>query len=140
MGQVPAKYDFSLNITDNVASVDGRSLDETLRVMIYDDGEKTVFAKRSAHPVIKPDGSVEDRSPISVSEADATDLYPFMGYAEKFESSKVVTTFSGETIGVDELRRYTIVTWLEGFQSDGSLPAPEGATIKLGVEINAYEN
>jgi len=42
-------------------------------------------------------------------------------------------------IDVGEMRRYTIVTWLEGFRSDNTKPAPAGASIKLGVEINAYE-
>ena len=57
-----------------------------------------------------------------------------------FDSSQVVTTFSDQPIDVDEVRRYTIVTWLEGFQSSNTELAPKGATIKLGVEINAYEN
>ena len=46
----------------------------------------------------------------------------------------------GEDIEVGEVRKYTVVTWLEGFRSSNDKLAPEGASIKLGVEINAYEN
>ena len=64
-----------------------------------------------------------------------------MGYVDgTFTSSEVITTFSGKTLNIGEAKRYTIVTWIEGFRSDSKKPAPKGATIKLGVEINAYEN
>ena len=38
--------------------------------------------------------------------------------------------------------RYTIVFWLEGAdpQSDPNESYPEGATLKLGVDISAHEN
>ena len=64
--------------------------------------------------------------------------YDFPGYAEIFQSQTVITSFMVPQIDAGEMRRYTIVTWLEGFRSDPET-APVGATIKLGVEINAYE-
>ena len=38
--------------------------------------------------------------------------------------------------------RYTVVYWLEGYdpQSTTELTPPQNALIKLGVEINAYED
>ena len=140
VGLNPAKYNLALNILESVNSDDGRSLLDTMRVMIYEDGVKTVYAKRSSVPHTGSDGKADYRAPISISEYDATEEYTFQGYAEMFESSDVVTTFSDQTINIDEVRRYTIVTWLEGFQSSNEETAPKGASIKLGVEINAYEN
>ena len=65
-----------------------------------------------------------------------------MGYAEQFESPNVVTTLVVSNFKPDEVRRYTIVNWLEGYdpQSNNYSAPPKGARIKLGVEINAYEN
>ena len=139
VGKEPAKYDFNLNILENVQSKDGRSLDDTMRVMVYTNGDKKVYAKPESVPHIGPDGNPDYRSPISIDEKDATPAYPFMGYADPFTSSEVVTTISGIQLDIGETKRYTIVTWLEGFQSSNYQTAPEGATIKLGVEINAYE-
>ena len=138
-GSEPAIYDFALNILENVKSTDGRSLDDTLRVSVYEEGVKTVYAKPRSIPREGEDGQPDYRSPISVSKEDATDLYPFMGYAEAYASPTVVTTSSSNKLGIGESKRYTIVTWLEGFQSSNLQEAPVGATIKLGVEINAYE-
>ena len=141
VGTLPAKYDFKLNILDDVKSDDGRSLIDTMRVMVYENGEKTVYGKGEAIPHKGMKGEADYRAPISMNEYDAEQSeVEFPGYAETFVSSKVVTTFSRMTINVGEAKRYTIVSWLEGFRSSSTEPAPKGATIKLGVEINAYEN
>lgn len=140
VGPVPALYDWSVRILDDALSSDGRSLLDTLRVTIYDEGVKTVYGKAQSLPHYDSEGNPDYRAPISVDENQADEDFPFMGYAEKFASSEVVTTFRGQSIGVNELRRYTIVTWLEGFRSSNEEFAPRGAKIKLGVEINAYEN
>ena len=130
VGITPAKYNLSLMIKENVAASDGRTLEDTLRVSVYDNGEETVYAK----------GNLNSPAPISVSEGEATDEYPFEGYATNFVSSKEIMRQDGVSLNIGEVRRYTIVTWLEGFRSSNSQTAPKGATIKLGVEINAYEN
>ena len=130
VGMTPARYNLSLMVKESVAASDGRTLDDTLRVMVYDNGESTVYAK----------GNLNSPAPISVSEGEATEEYPFEGYATNFASSKEIMGQSGVSLNVGEVRRYTIVTWLEGFRSSSLQTAPKGATIKLGVEINAYEN
>ena len=140
IGKKPAMYDWSVNILDNVLSRDGRSLLDTLRVMMYVDGEKTIYGKGLSIPHIDDQGNPDYRAPISVDEDEATAEFPFEGYAERFYSSSVVTTFRGQYLGVGDIKRYTIVTWLEGFRSSNESFAPRGATVKLGVEINAYEN
>ena len=141
VGTLPAKYDFKLNILDDVKSDDGRSLIDTMRVMVYEDGERTVYGKEDRIPHTDEYGRANFNAPISITEYDAEKEHvEFPGYAEKFVSSKVVTTFSRLTINVGEAKRYTVVSWLEGFRSSNKETAPKGATIKLGVEINAYEN
>ena len=140
VGTKPAEYDFSLNILENTLSSDGRSLDETLRVMVYDNGNKDVYARRAEIPHMGDNGELDYSSPISVSEEEASASNPFMGYAKIFKSSAVITTSEKIFLDVDDYRRYTIVTWLEGERSSDAESAPEGASIKLGVEINAYEH
>lgn len=149
VGHIAAKYSLKINITDNKAGEGGRTLDDTLRVMLYendayenDSHNKVVYAKKAAVHRIDEDGNANFQEPISISEEDATESEPFMGYAEMFESPNVVTTLTVSNFKPDEIRRYTIVNWLEGYdpQSNNYSAPPKGARIKLGVEINAYEN
>jgi hypothetical protein len=140
IGKKPAMYDWSVNVLDDVKAHDGRTLLDTLRVMMYVDGEKTIYGKGLSQPHYDEHGNPDYRAPISVDEDEATPEFPFQGYAERFNSSKVITTFHGQELDVGEMKRYTIVTWLEGFRSSNDSFAPRGATVKLGVEINAYEN
>ena len=140
VGSSPAKYDLNLNILDNVLSDDGRSLVNTMRVMVYEDGAKTVYAVADTKPHVDAHGASDYRSPISVSESEATAANPFEGYAEMFASETVVTKLQNKILGIGEAKRYTVVTWLEGFRSSHDKEAPTGAKIQLGVEINAYEN
>ena len=144
-GYQPAKYDLSLRIKESVASSDGRKLDDTLRVMVYQNGgEPKVYAKRLSVPHQDEEGNPGDyRAPISVDKNESTEEYPFEGYADMFVSTEEIMTQKGDqaiSLQPGQVRKYTIVTWLEGFRSSSEQTAPEGASIKLGVEINAYEN
>ena len=145
VGYTPAKYDLSLRIKENVAAQDGRTLDDTLRVMVYQNGgEPKVYAKRLSVPHNDESGNPGDyRAPISVDKYESTPEYPFEGYANMFASTEEIMNQKGvEAVSLQsgEIRKYTIVTWLEGFRSSSDQLAPKGASIKLGVEINAYEN
>ena len=144
IGDVPCRYIFSLKIVESIPSSDGRYLDDTIRFMLYDNDKedehnKTVYAKRASIPHADENGQADYRAPISVSKEDSNDDYPFEGYAEMFESSDVVTNYDVNYFEVGDVRRYTLVYWLEGFSSDPNKEAPKGAKIKLGVEINGYE-
>lgn len=150
-GKVPAKYKLTINITDNKAGDDGRTLDDTLRVMLYENSSNSdehkiagIYAKRSATSHTNEKGEVSFEEPVSMSESMAK-YYgeEFLGYAKEFASPTVIQTIEPEyPLGIGEIRRYTLVNWLEGYdpQSDGTIDAPKGARLKLGVEINAYEN
>ena len=65
-----------------------------------------------------------------------------MGMAEMFETNTRIATIEFNHFQMNEVNRVTFISWLEGSdpQSDERLGAPKGATLKLGVEINAYED
>ena len=140
VGLDPATYDFSLQIKDIVATSNGQTLEDSFRVMVYRDGQPNIYAKRLQVPHFDENGDPDYRAPVSVNEADATDDFPFEGYATMFKSSTEIMSEKGLELQPNDYRKYTIVTWLEGFQSSGDADTLRGASIKLGVEINAYEN
>ena len=145
VGAMPARYDFDVKLLESKSAADGRSLTDTVRVMVFsnketDAHEKTVYAKRLSVPYTSPnDGITRYEAPISVSEYDATIEHPFQGYTTAFKSDTLIASLPETYFAIGEIRRYTVVTWLEGFASDNNLLAPKGASIKIGVEINAYE-
>ena len=154
MGGKTAKYDLKVTLVDRNKSTDGteRTLDDTLRVMVYENdvvedttGEKYhttgIYAKESAEYNVDKDGNRTRREFVStypyLNEED--DEHPL---ATSFESSSVVATYTRGGFLQGQNRRYTLVVWLEGEdpQSEYLEEAPVGASIKIGVEITAYEN
>lgn len=145
VGAKTATYKISYNITENKLAADGRSLLDTCRVMIFDhegtstDHTYTVYAKEAAEVNYKADGTP------TIQEFTAE--YPFDDtededhpLAEKFASSEVVTDYVVTGFAPNDMRRVTIVIWLEGFDPQSVGDAPKEASLKLGVTINAYEN
>lgn len=160
VGTTVANYVMSINVTENVLSEDGRSLLDTLRVMVYsndaetEDHEKEIFARKAAylHQYYDDDGVLHD------TYQEFVNYYPY-GKPIPYESEHALTTsfVSDDTVakfqmrgfGIQAIQRYSVVLWLEGedpqsyqVQDDTKTKytAPIGASIKLGVEINAYEN
>ena len=150
MGSSIAQYNMSVNITDNSKATDGtgRTLDDTLRIMVFENDATTnehnyeVFAKDAAVSNYNLDGEPTRREFI-VLPPDynknggnyETEEYPL---AKKFSDAKFVV----KDFAKGDIKRYTIVLWLEGDdpQADPTDEPPEGATVKLGVDIAAYEN
>ena len=146
VGSVAANYNFRVNILENKLADDGRNLLDTLRVMLYENEEDDSHqSKVYARPYVDRASHIVDdvsyyEAPISISEDEARKTgVEFPGYAEKFENESVITTLSVENFEIGDIKRYTLVTWLEGFASASDKAAPIGASIKIGVEINAYE-
>ena len=149
VGKKAARYDLQLKIKDKKASDNGDSLVDTMRVEIFetkylqDDSleesqkeervRKEVYAARAAVHHDDENGNANFQELISVPGGD---------YATMFESDNVIATIPVKDFTKGDIRRYTIVSWLEGEdpQSNHTKLAPKGASIKLGVEINAYEN
>ena len=137
VGEDSANYDLAVKINDSKDD-NGAEVQDTLRVMIYateDDGTQSrkVYAKKSAISHLDENGNV------SFDERISTDQYD---YANQFESTDVIKTISVDNFDIGQMRRYTIVFWLEGNdpQSNRNVDVPVNAKIELGVEINAYEN
>ena len=150
-GEIPASYDLKVNITRNTPSEDKRYLDSLLRVMVYyndadsDTHDRSIYAKQSTdpHPTYGyEEGEYTSKEPISFkspSEADDNG-YEFPGFANFFDSETVAAKITKVNLEQDEMVRYTIVIWLEGYDPEATGSAPVNANLKLGVTINAYEN
>ena len=153
MGGKTAKYDLKINLLDRNKSTDGseRTLDDTLRVMVYENDvvestgqtyhTKEIFAKEAAEYNIDKDRNRTRREFVS--------RYPYLNQedeehplATSFKSGSEIYTYTRGGFLQGQKRRYTLVVWLEGEdpQSEFVKDAPVGASLKLGVEITAYEN
>ena len=151
-GNIAADYDLNVNITKNVHSEDGRSLDTLLRVLVYqndadkqDEHNYTVYAKRSETPNQTygyEEGETTFKEYISYSDPNKAEQHgdTFPGFAEMFESDNVIATIPVRNFQQNDSKRYTIVAWLEGEDQQAKGTPPEGGNLKLGVTINAYEN
>ena len=147
VGVDPARYDFSLQIKEVITTNEGSSLEDSFRVLIFnsdsnsDESTSEVYAKRLQVPRPTEDEANDYRAPVALDEKDAKEYgEPFEGYATMFKSTKEVMSQVAIELEPNEWKKYTIVTWLESFQASGDADALRGASIKLGVEINAYEN
>lgn len=150
IGNVEARYQFKINIMDSLPTEEKipRYLDDTMRLMLYendmnsDTHDKAVYAKWRKIPYESPTGDVINETPISYDEESRTPMPDFQGgYAKLFESEKVIADKFVENFEIGAVKRYTLVMWMEGNDEDSShlMGSPEGAKIKIGVEINAYE-
>ena len=145
VGSNTAQFNIKYEITENKAGEDGRSLDDTIRVMIFDneglseDHSNKVYAKEAAEVNYKSDGSETMQEFISTYPYNNTEDESHK-LAEKFKSSALVTEYNVTQFKPNDMRRITIVTWLEGEDPQSAGLPPKGASLKLGVTINAYEN
>ncbi|NLB49844.1 MAG: hypothetical protein GX807_03430 [Erysipelotrichia bacterium] len=146
VGRISANYVMDVNIGGTSAASDGsgRTLDDTVRIMIYDNipedntHNKRIYAKASYTNNLDRDGQLTDREFVSVPASQEDDDHPL---AETFYSSTIVARYTVDTFDPHEVRRYTIVMWLEGEdpQARGGF-APEGASIEFGVTISGNES
>ena len=150
VGTTTATYNLKVQNLESKPAEDGsgRRLDDTIRIMIYENDPKKdthdykVYAKAAAEKNYLRDGTPVYKEFISNYPYDNTesDEYPLVD--ESFVDDTTVANYLVKDFAKDDIKRYTIVTWLEGEdpQSSTEQSAPEGATIKIGVEITAYEN
>ena len=153
VGSTIAQYNMNIKIDEKSRSNDGtkRTLDDTMRVMVFENDPRSdeethdfkVYAKPSHEVNYDKDGNrtyqefISEFDPKTNKEDDDHPL------ADSFlADGKTVAKYSVDNFGKSDIRRYTLVIWLEGADpdSDNKKNAPVGATIKLGVEITAYEN
>ena len=158
LGSKAAQYDMQIKLLECTQSTDGtnRTLDDTLRVMVYendiDDKNNSgvhnvdVYAKETVGTNIDIHGDTCKREFISTrpnrfatgAQMEDED-HPL---AISFLNEKIIHTYERGGFYGGQIRRYTLVSWLEGEDKDSlnKQGTPVGATLKLGVEITAYEN
>lgn len=146
-----ARYNLSIKLTDRKKSEDGtnRALDDTLRVMVYendpsvpDSHNYTVFAEAAAEYNYDSEGNKTRKEFISSYPEDSNKEDDTHKLAETFLVGETIVKYTVNNFKKGDVKRYTLVLWLEGEdpQSDNSKEIPEGASLKLGVDIAAYEN
>ena len=149
IGSKEAAYTLRVNVDDRTRSDDntGRSLDDTLRVMVFENDPNSgkhdylVYAKKAAENNVDINGNVTDREFISGYDPTSnreTEKYPL---AQTFLDGTTITEYEVPAFEKKEMKRYTIVIWLEGNdpQSKPDSEYPAGSTLKLGVDIAAHE-
>ena len=152
VGTKTAAYDLTINIDNRTKANDNsdRGLDDTLRVMVFENDPSTdehkyeVYAKQTAKMNFDIKGAETDREFVSYlpkrdEDRKETPEHPL---ATNFIDNKTVAKYSTIGFTAQEIKRYTIVIWLDGndLQSKEDQEFPEGATLKLGVDIAAHEN
>ena len=145
-----AKYNLTIKLGDRNESNDGtkRGLDDTLRVMVYENDpatnshDYTVYAKEAAEVNYDSEGNKTRREFISTYPSGTNKEDDKHKLAETFLPGQSIVKYSASNFKKGDIKRYTLVIWLEGEdpQSDNSKEIPEGASLKLGVDIAAYEN
>ena len=105
-GDETVKYWYQVDISDTIQNVD-----EAIRVMIYHNGEKTIYAKKS-----KTTGE---------AEVGTTKFY-----SDSIAVVKPVTVFKP-----DQKDKFTIVVWLEGDDPD-CVDSLIGGAVKLKMDIS----
>ena len=149
VGAKTASYDMKITINDRTKADDesGRGLDDTLRVMVFENKPTSeehsyrVFAKKAAENNYDINGNKTDRELIVSYDGNDHETEEYR-LAENFKSGTTVAEYNHTNFIKNEMMRYTIVIWLEGGdpQSKPDEDYPEGATLKLGVDIAAHEN
>lgn len=144
-GTKTCRYDRDFNILSDTPYTDSEgnkiSLADTRRVKIYDhsmddetkdEHDGIVYAKRSA----------TFNKEYQTFQEYITDDDKSLGVAERFASNDKICSYKQTSFLPGETRRYTRLVWLEGGdpQSSNYVEPPKDATLKLGVEIKAYED
>jgi len=139
--QKPMGYLFNLNIIENVKPTNvNYDLTDILRIRLYsnedDSHEYESYAKRSRTP------HEDEHGEISYKEAlcSKPGTLHYAGYAEEFYSDTIIINKEYVDFNPNEVRRYTVVMWLEGEDPECSGTQPENCSVKLGVNIGAHEN
>ena len=149
-GNVFAAYNLKILLNEKYKSEgDTRSLADTLRVMVYENDVNndsknsvhtmTIFAKEAAEYNIDKDGNRTRREFVAsyhyLNQED--DEHPL---ATSFIDETTIAVYNRIEFGKDDIRRYTLVVWLEGEdpQSEYLEEAPSGSSISLTINIGGY--
>ena len=113
-----------------------------IRFRLFQESFETVVSIQTLESRLRQQDADIFKEYTSYSDKNVLDKYgenlPYL--AEMFETDHTVATLSTKGFTKGEIKRYTIVTWLEGEDIDAQGNPPKGGNLKLGVTINAYEN
>ena len=154
-GATVADYTFSVSLLDQIRSSSGNSILDAMRVMLFEtDVTKDasspsttsgkIYAEKSKKSNwIAEDGTTTDQEFISVSFSQASEAYPCYGFAENFVSDSLAIQSRVHDFAKGNIRRYTLVTWIEGFDPDidgVSASSFKNSSVKIGVQIDATQS
>ena len=152
IGDKTASYKMKVVINNITKAEDGsdRGLDDILRVMVFEnkpdstDQNYKIYAKKTPkyanYTNYDIDGNETDRELIAAVNENTHETEKYR-LAEKFDEddNRVITTYDMKNFTQNQMMRYTIVLWLEGDDQQCNRSAPDGATLKIGVDIDAKE-
>jgi len=158
-GNYSADYTFRLNFTDNRLSSSGDNILDSMRIMLFstdvtEDSSSasttsaTVYARKSKTAKTIVDSTTNetittDQEYISITPEEATETSPCYGLATNFVSDDEAFEFTVNEFERGKTTRYTIVTWLEGFdpEVDGiAATRLADSSVKMGVSIDATQS
>ena len=158
VGTTTAQYNMYINLDESTQSEDGKTLDDTLRIMVFENDPKVpdshefeVYAKdvtEYRYKVYDKDGNRTYQAFVSTTPNPDAD-----GNVYEDEDHPLAKSFSNKGKAVitkpvtgflkNDIMRYTVVYWLEGeasypeFDEQGIAKEPKGAKIKLSIDITA---
>lgn len=162
IGTKLARYTLSVNLEESTKGDNGKTLDDTLRIMLFENDPAVedshnfdVYAKELSdlrYKVKDIKGNYTNQAFISKTPAPASDGIVYEDethrLAEPFLTNRGTAIIQKEVdnFGIDDMMRYTVVYWLEGdasipeYDAQGNPLEPKGAKIKLSIDINASSN
>jgi len=142
VGVSTAHYDMDIKIISN--SMDTRTqkkLDSFLRMALFIDGEYTVYAKRSDDATHYDPENPEEKTSLEYLDCNPEkNIKHYEGFAHEFESENTIASIERRKFESEDIVRYTLLFWLEGDDNEAKGIAPKECKLRLGVEIQAYEN
>ena len=157
VGTTTANYNLNINLDESTKATDGQTLDDTLRIMVfendhnvpdshkYDIYARDVYDRR--YTVYDKEGNVTNRAFVAKTPTPDADRNIYEDdenpLAESFltNKGKVVIQKQVEHFAKNEVKRYTVVYWLEGEASysvdinGNPIDPPKGAKIKLSIDV-----
>lgn len=105
----------------------------------YDSKGRSSIEGISSKDGFKPDVIVGDNGHWIVDGKDSG-INAAGVHEEAFESNKKVVTTTTTEFKQNDIKRYTLVAWLDGDDPASVGMPPKGSTVQLGVNISAYEH
>lgn len=142
VGETDIDYTFNINVTENIApdSID-YDLTDLARVRLYEHDyadnthDYTTYARESLRPRVDEEGRQTYKKPIAGELGTET----YCGFAdESFVSKNTLVSIPRTNFKPGDIKRYTVVLWLEIEDEKVTGTQPTGCLLKLGAEFISY--